>query len=91
LTTSPELRAFALLDPQPDNFLLASRPERERNKDGLVFDRALVAVLDAPASKKHHRIDPVEGSVLPLPTWWRTASVTRLLRSMFTHGPRSMH
>jgi hypothetical protein len=62
----PELGAFGLLDPQPQNVLLAVRIERERHVDGLVLDQALVANLDPQGVEKHHRIDRVERTVLPV-------------------------
>ena len=63
----PELGAFGLLDPQPENVLLAVRIERQRHVDGLVLDQALVADLDPQGVEKHHRIDRVERPVLPFP------------------------
>src|SRR6516162_703945 len=63
----PELGAFGLLDPQPQNFLLAVGIECERHVDGLVLDQALIANLDPQGVEKHHRIDRIERPVLPLP------------------------
>src|SRR5262249_17467859 len=61
----PEFGAFGLFDPKPKHALLAVGIERERHIHGLVLDQAFVADFDAQSVKKHHRIDPIERSVLP--------------------------
>jgi hypothetical protein len=63
----PELGPLGLLDPQPEDILLAVRLEGERHVDGFVFDQTLVADFDPPGIEEHHRIDRIERPVLPFP------------------------
>src|SRR5215471_6081134 len=63
----PEFGPLGLLDPQPQNVLIAIRIERERYIDGLVLDQALVADLDPQGIEEHHWVNRVERSVLPVP------------------------
>ena len=62
-----ELGPLGLLDPEPEDLLLAVRVEGERDVDGLVLDQPLVADLDAQGVEKHHRVDRIERPVLPFP------------------------
>src|ERR1700675_2440127 len=52
----PEFGAFGLLDPKPQNVLVAGWIEPERDVDGLIFYHAFVADFDPQRVKKYHRI-----------------------------------
>ena len=64
---SKDLEPSLSLDPLAQNLILAVRIERQCDIDGLVLDHALIANLDPQGVEKHHRIDRVERSGLPLP------------------------
>src|SRR3954468_23435430 len=61
----PELGALGLLDPQTEHLLGTVGPDPERDIDGLVADRALVAHLDADRVEEDQRIERLERPVLP--------------------------
>ena len=83
----PELGAFALLDPRPENMFLALAIKRQRHIDRLVADQALVADLHPQRVEEDDGINRVERPVLPSRTSSSTASVTRLIRSGETSTP----
>ena len=73
----PELRALRLLDPEPQDLLVAGAGDADGEIDGLVPDQALVANLDPERVEVNDRIDRLERPVLPGPaTSSSTASVT---------------
>jgi hypothetical protein len=61
----PELRALALLDPKPEDFLRSVRSDAESDVNRLVFHRPLVAYLDADRIEENQRIEGFQSSVLP--------------------------
>ena len=61
----PELGAFALLDPQPQDLLGAISPDPERHVDGLVADQGLLADLHPQRVKEDQRIDRLQRAGLP--------------------------
>jgi hypothetical protein len=52
----PELGTLSLLDPEPQDVLLAIAIIGKRDVDGPVFDQPFVAYLD-PQRAKHDRVD----------------------------------
>jgi len=60
----PEPGPLGLLDPQPENLLVAFAGDRQRDIDRLVPDQPLVADLDPERVEEHHRVDRIERPVL---------------------------
>src|SRR5512134_1714474 len=63
----PELRSFALLDPQPEHVFLAVDIERQRDVHRFVANQAVVADFDPERVEEDHGINRIERPVLPLP------------------------
>ena len=62
----PELGALGLLDPEAEHLLGAVGADAERDVDGLVAHRALVADLDPQRVEEDQRVERLERPVLPL-------------------------
>src|ERR1700735_3467960 len=60
-----ELGALGLLDPKPQNLLLAGRLDAQDDIDRLVLDQALVADFDPQRVKKDDRINRLKRPALP--------------------------
>ena len=77
----PELGAFGLLDPDPEDVARAVGQHGQREIDRLAADRRLVANLDAQRVEEHDRIHRLERPALPRRDLRDDASVTVLIRS----------
>lgn len=62
----PELRAFAVLDPEPEHVLAPFGVERQRDVDRLVANQTFVADLHPQRVEEHDRITGIERPSLPL-------------------------
>src|SRR5215213_1257581 len=63
----PEFGTLGLLDPQPQDLLLALAVEGERDINSLVAHQPFVADLDPQRVEKDHRVDRIKRPVLPVP------------------------
>jgi len=62
----PELGSFGVLDPDPQDLLLAVDADTDRQVGGLVLDRALVADLAHDGVEEDHRPHRIQRARLPL-------------------------
>ncbi len=66
MTLSQNLAPSGLLDPKAEHVLVAAGFEAQRDVDGLVLHRALVADFDPERVEEDHGIDRLERAALPV-------------------------